>query len=156
MIVGHIYNLEKELYRFPDALKRALAYLKNTDFKALPDGRYALDGDALYAIVSRYRTNPRQMCRAETHARYIDVQYIAQGEELMGYCASSPELEIEEDCSKERDAVFYKDLVPESDIMMSEGMYAIVYPSDVHRPSCQIDKPLDILKVVVKVSVASI
>lgn len=154
MIVGHIQNLEKELYRFPEPIKRVLMYLKNTDFEALPDGRYELEGDSLFAMVSRYCTSPRHMCRAETHARYIDVQYIARGEELMGYCASNPDLKVEEDCLKERDAVFYEALVPESDIMMSEGMYAIVYPNDVHRPSCQIDEPLNVLKVVVKVSVA--
>ena len=79
--------------------------------------------------------------------------FIAEGEELMGYCALNPVLEIEEDCAEERDAIFYKALIPESDIILSQGMYAVIYPHDVHRPCCFLEQPQRVKKIVIKVSI---
>lgn len=156
MIVGHIHNLNKEMYRFSDSIKQALNFLQANDFSKLEDGKYEIDGERIFAMVSSYMSKERSVCRAETHKKYIDVQFIAEGEELMGYCALNPSLEIEEDCTETRDAIFYQRLIPESDIILSQGMYAVIFPNDVHRPCCFIDEPLQVKKVVVKVSVDSL
>ena len=34
---------------YPKAIVRALDFLKNTDLKALPGGRHAIEGDMMYA-----------------------------------------------------------------------------------------------------------
>lgn len=153
MIVGHIRNLENEKYRFPASIKKALHFLKEQNLSKLNDGKYEIDGEKNFAMVSSYMSKERSECRAETHRKYIDVQFIVEGEELMGYCALNPVLEIEEDCAEERDAIFYKALIPESDIILSQGMYAVIYPHDVHRPCCFLDQPQRVKKVVIKVSI---
>lgn len=153
MIIGHIANLEKELYILPEAVKRAFSFMQEKDCANLKPGKYEIDGDQIFVLVQKYLSKEKMECRAETHTKYIDVQYVAKGEEYMGYCALSPQLEVEEDCLAERDAKFYKGLLPESDVFLAEGMYAVLYPSDVHRPCCMVEKPDEVVKLVFKISV---
>ena len=40
-----------------------------------------------------------------------------------------------------------------SDIILSQGMYAVIYPHDVHRPCCFLDQPQRVKKIVIKVSI---
>ena len=42
---------------YPKAIVRALEFLKNTDLKALPGGRHAIEGDMMYANVDDVETN---------------------------------------------------------------------------------------------------
>lgn len=156
MIIGHIQNLEHEMYKFPESIQKALAFINKSDFSKLKPGRYEIDGDRIFAMVQHYKTKPAEQCRAETHQKYIDLQYVAEGEEYMGYCALSPILEVEEDCLKEKDAKFYKKIFPESNILLSKGSYALLYPLDVHCPTCMVNKPTDVIKVVVKISVDTV
>ena len=41
---------------YPKAIVRALDFLKNTDLKALPGGRHAIEGDMMYANVDDVET----------------------------------------------------------------------------------------------------
>ena len=156
MIVGHINNVNQELCNFPKAIKKALAFLQENDCANLKPGKYAIDGDDIFAMVQSYVTKDKKDCRAETHAKYLDIQFLAKGQERMGQCAYSPSLEVEEDCLAERDARFYKNLPAENQVILSNGTYAILYPTDVHRPCCAIGKPEDVVKVVIKISVKSL
>lgn len=153
MIIGHIQNLAQEMYKFPEAIQKALTFIQENDCKELSPGKYEIDGDKIFVLVQHYQTKESKDCRAETHAKYLDIQYIAKGKEYMGYCAVGPNLEVEEDCLVERDAKFYKRIFPESDILLSEGVYAILYPSDVHCPGRLVEEAEDVIKLVVKISI---
>lgn len=156
MIIGHIANLEEELYKLPEAVKKALSFIQEKDCANLQPGKYEIDGEQIFVLVQKYLSKEKMECRAETHAKYIDIQYVAKGEEYMGYCAFSSQLEVEEDCLAERDAKFYKGFFPESDVILSEGMYAVLYPNDVHRPCCMVGKPAEVVKLVFKISVEAL
>ena len=92
MIIGEIHDEEATGVFFSPAMKRALSYLRETDFSKLKDGRYEIDGDRIYATVQRYDTKPAWECRPESHRRYTDVQYVAEGQEFIGWCAFTPAL----------------------------------------------------------------
>lgn len=153
MIIGNIWDEDTAGIVFSPAMERALEYLKKTDFSKLEDGRYEIEGDRIYATVSRYQSKPWNECRPEAHRRYADVQYMAEGQELIGWCAFTPALEEAEPYHEEKDVVFFKRLEPESDFVLSEGSYAILTPKDIHRPCCALGEPSPVLKVVVKVAV---
>ena len=53
------------------------------------------------------------------------------------------------------DVAFYKDLLPESSVMLADRNYAVLFPLDVHRPcgSLDEDNPSQVTKVVVKIPV---
>lgn len=156
MFIGHIKNLESEMVKFPEAINKALKFIKENDIVHMEPGKYEIDGEKIFALVQTYKSKPKSECRPETHAKFLDVQYIAKGKEYMGYNAFGPELEVVEDCLADRDVAFYKNVPYETKVVLSEGMYAVLYPNDVHAPGCMIEKAEDVIKVVVKISLDTI
>ena len=154
MIIGNIKDEDTEGIVFSAAMERALSYLRDTDFSKVADGRYEIDGDRIYATVSRYRTKPEAECRPESHRRYADVQFVADGQEFIGWCAFTPALKEAVPYDEEKDITFYEKLEPESYFVLSDGCFAILLPKDIHRPCVAIDdEPSPVLKVVVKIAV---
>jgi len=136
MIVGLVSSFAKEKEFFAPVLQRGLIFLRDTDFSKLSDGRYEIDGDNLFAMISTYTPRDKEDQKIENHERYIDIQYIISGEELMGYSNFSAATEIGENRLAESDAIFYKRVDKESDIKVLQGMYVIFFPWDIHRPAC--------------------
>jgi YhcH/YjgK/YiaL family protein len=153
MVVGSMKNIAEEINKYGAGLKRGFEFIKNTDFTKLSLGRHEIDGDRIYANVDSYKSRPKSECRPEAHEKYIDIQYIAKGCEIIGYSAQIDDMKVAEDHLKERDVIFYEDIPLESGIVMQEGMYAVFFPQDVHRPCCQFEHEEDVLKIVVKVRV---
>ena len=56
MIFGHKTDIEKLLPYVSEDLQKALKYLAATDFSKVPNGRYELDGEKMYANVDTYTT----------------------------------------------------------------------------------------------------
>jgi YhcH/YjgK/YiaL family protein len=46
-------------------------------------GRHEIDGDDVFALVQRYTTKPIEERVFESHRKYIDIQYVLQGREVM-------------------------------------------------------------------------
>ena len=156
MILGHIANLEQEKRAYDNNIRLGLEYLQKTDFSTLASGRYNIDGNNLFALVQSYKTLPKNQRRAETHTKYIDIQYIVQGKELIGFAPKSVNCEILEDQLAEKDACFYKTVPDEIDLVLSAGMYAIFMPLDIHRPSCSAGEATHVTKVVLKIAADTI
>lgn len=149
MIVDQIKNAE--LYAcISERINKALNYIKRTDFLKMEPGKYEIDDDNIFAIVNNYETKDPAECNFETHKKYIDVQYVAKGVELMGY-APLDNQEVIAPYSEENDITFYKG--EKSFTKVDEGMFAIFYPNDVHTPGAKKDNPQSVRKVVVKVKV---
>lgn len=139
---------------YPEAIQRALEYLCSKDFTKVENGKYLIEGDKMFAMVQRYESRHMKDCRAETHRKFVDIQYVVEGEEYMGWCPFSPDLKTTVEYDETKDVAFYEKLVPESNLVLTPGSFAVLYPEDVHRPCCAIDeKPGPVTKVVVKVSV---
>lgn len=154
MIFGNINDLEKKLSACDKAVQKALIYLRDHDFKSMADGKYEIDGDKIYAKLQRYNTKPVAECHPEAHEKYIDVQFMVEGCEELGWCAFSPDLRQRVSYDTRNDVEFFEELVPESSIILNPGDFAVLYPNDVHRPQVAVDnEPQPVTKVVVKVAV---
>lgn len=116
----------------------------------IPNGKYPIDGENVYAVVQRYKTLPEEELLWECHDKYWDVQYVADGRESVSWT--------------ERKAVDawgpYDDAndsrVADGDysgisVSLSVGQFAIFAPQDAHKPRCICDRASDVVKVVVKV-----
>ena len=66
-------------YNLSERIKIGLFWLENTDLKNIADGKYLIDGDNVYASVQTYDT--KDDVKYESHRRYIDIQYMIDGEE---------------------------------------------------------------------------
>jgi biofilm protein TabA len=152
MIIDHIQN--RIFYRqLGSRVGEALEYLATTDFVKMPDGKYELDGPRMFAIVQRYRPKPLAEIVWESHRKYIDVQYVVQGAERMGYVPLSERMTVKKDYDPERDIVFYD--VQGDLFIVPERSFVVFAPQDVHAPGLAVDRPVssgEVLKVVVKVA----
>jgi len=132
-------------------IERALDYLANTDFGTLEDGKQSLDGDGIYALVATYATEPESQRRFEAHRKYIDIQYILTGREVI-FWAPTDELSPTTDYSQEKDIIFLAGEA-RARLQLSSGSFSIFYPEDAHKPNCTWNDPQQVRKVVVKVPV---
>lgn len=149
MIVDKIENTN--LYKnLGERIKKSFDYIKQTDLKNLKPGRYDIDEDNIFALISEYETKTESEGKLEAHRKYIDVQYVIEGEELMGY-APLGDQSILEPYKEENDIIFYKG--EKVFIKVTEGMFAIFFPEDVHMPGIQIEKKSPVKKLVIKVKV---
>ncbi len=154
MFIGMIDAAESVYNTYPEAIRKALAYLRSHDFTKMEDGTYPIEGEKIFAKVQRYETRLHDSCRPETHQKYLDIQYVVEGEEYLGWCPFSPDLSVASPYDERTDVTFYERLVPESNIVLLPGSFAVLYPDDVHRPCCAVEgETAHVTKVVVKVSV---
>ncbi|MRE77395.1 YhcH/YjgK/YiaL family protein, partial [Escherichia coli] len=82
MIFGHI--AQPNPCRLPAAIEKALDFLRATDFNALEPGVVEIDGKNIYAQIIDLTTREAVENRPEVHRRYIDIQFLAWGEEKIG------------------------------------------------------------------------
>lgn len=153
MLTGHIANPIPSF--LPDPVKRALTFLKNTDLKNHAPGQFELEGKDMILQVIDMSTKAQEECPLEAHHRYLDIQFLCQGEgELIGF---APDLGMQTGADSRlpgRDIIFYKTVPNEGFISMTEGSYALFFPDDVHRPGCIKGKACEIRKIVIKVDMA--
>lgn len=137
---------------YPVAIQRALQYLQETDFMQMEAGSYEIEGKQLFAQVIDTTTGKLEERFPEIHRKYIDVQFLVQGSEAIGFVTDNGQNEIKEDALAERDVLFYHNVENENFIEMLPGSFAVFYPNDVHRPNCNVQEETAIRKVIVKVS----
>ncbi|QCV78140.1 YhcH/YjgK/YiaL family protein [Enterobacter ludwigii] len=154
MILGHIS--QPNPCRLPRAIEKALDFLRTTDFTALAPGVVDIDGRNIFAQVLDLTTQTWDENRPEVHRRYLDIQFLAWGEEKIGVAIDTGNNEISETLLEQRDIIFYHGSENESFIEMTPGTYAIFFPQDVHRPACIKNKASAIRKIVVKVAISEI
>lgn len=129
--------------------KKAFQFIADTDMTTLPLGKHELQGDDLFVIVMEYETKDPDDCIMENHKKYIDIQYMVRGEELMGvkiFIDQVPTTPYDDS----KDAAFYK---PQYDSLLKvkQGQFTIFFPHDLHMPSMKSGKAEKILKAVFKV-----
>lgn len=149
MVIDRIENAA--LYKgLGKRLAQAMDILKMNELRWLEVGRHELDGQKLFALVQHSPTKLREAGRWEAHRKYIDVQYVVEGAELMGYTNVSG-LTEREAYDEAKDIAFY-DPAPGSFLKVEAGMFAIFFPQDAHMPSLAVTTPEMVKKVVIKVA----
>ncbi len=129
-------------------LKKGFEYLKNTDLQSLKTGKYPIDGNNAFALVSEYQTKNHQDCRPEAHRTYADIQYIVSGKEVVGFVTMKNQ-PVTDEYNPEKDILFLSgETAP---LILEPGMFAVFFPQDIHRPCMMIDGPEKVKKVVIKV-----
>jgi YhcH/YjgK/YiaL family protein len=149
MIVDRIENarLYLPLHR---QFKKAFALLADPPTAQKPDGRYAIDGDDLYCMVQHYTTKPVDQAKFESHKKYIDIQVLLAGQELLGY-APTAGLEVAVPYDEPKDIMFYRVGTMTAQVRLEPGVFCLLFPHDAHLPSCQITCPAEVHKIVFKV-----
>ena len=72
----------KNYYSVSENLKKGFVWLQENELNKLPDGKYLIDGDNVYASIQTYDT--KEDAKYESHREYIDIQYMISGSEKIG------------------------------------------------------------------------
>lgn len=131
-------------------IKKAFDYLKETDFSKLENGKHIVQGDDLFAIVQEYDTKNDADAKLEAHHKYIDVQYVVSGEELIGVKPLITQMPCK-DYDAENDYALYDDTC--SFVKITPKQFAVLFPQDLHKPGIKVKDSIKVKKVVMKVRV---
>lgn len=145
-VVGSKLQAVKELS------EEAYDFILNFSLSTVKDGSYKLKNGVI-ANVMTYITKPISMTCYESHRKYIDVQYMIYGEELM-FIADTGNLgnRIEVAYDERRDVSYYNYNGGELSVLKA-GETMILYPNDAHRGAVAVDRPIKIRKIVIKVPI---
>ncbi|MDR2920938.1 MAG: YhcH/YjgK/YiaL family protein [Tannerella sp.] len=151
-------NINKRLFiqqqeKNPETWRKAFDFLKNEDLSELPEGRYDLSDNGLYATVSVYQTKKPEDAKYEAHRKYIDIQYVAEGEE---YIEILPLEMIKEaqNYDGEADIMFFESKTKGSKLLADKSRFFVFFPTDAHKPCLMTDTTKTVKKIVVKIPVS--
>jgi YhcH/YjgK/YiaL family protein len=130
--------------RFADAI----AFLRETNWADIADGRHPIDGDELFVLVETSNGKGREGGVLESHLARIDIQLCLSGSERIGW-KPTPECTVKTPFQPGGDIAFYHER-PETWLELPPGTFAILFPADAHAPGSG-DGPFR--KAVVKVRV---
>jgi biofilm protein TabA len=136
-------------------LPAALDFLRNCHTE-MPDGTVEIDGKNVFAMIQSYETRQeRNAPRFEAHRKYIDIQFLLSGTELMGW-APLDAVTVTEPYDAEKDILFGNVADDASAFtFFSAGQAIVLFPSDAHAPGLTKGKPRPVKKVVIKIRVGS-
>lgn len=153
-IFGTVATLEKQAC--PKKYGKVIEYLKTADLasvfaKVTPGNNQVveLEGRDVYAIFQTYTTKLHENARLEGHRVYADVQYIYEGEEMIGYC-DAQDMIGDADYNAEKDIYFTK-ADHQTNVILRAGDAAVLEPSDLHAPCMMIGDQKPVKKIVFKV-----
>ena len=149
MVVDRIENANL-YYGLGERIEAGLKYLENTDFTDKPPGKYSIDGENVYAVVQQYETRLPEECKWEAHRKFIDIQYVVQGAENMGY-ASLDNLYVTQEYDEINDYLLLEG--KGSMVLCKSGTFTVFMPEDAHMPGVAIGSPKQVKKAVVKVRI---
>lgn len=167
MIVGTLDHCE-QYYVLGERIQQALEFLKSHDIREMENGRYAIDGTRLsesdlldlsakeeqgiFVLVQRYETRNIEECWFEGHKKFLDLHYVAEGNEYFCYTpiarAGAPITEYDK---VEDDFLYKRDY--ETAVLMQPGDFVIVYPEDVHMPQRRVVFPSKVTKACIKIAI---
>ena len=117
--------------------------------KSFEPATYPLsDGNRI--LVQQGTTKPVENALAEAHRKYLDIQYIVEGSEAVGWApletmTPAGEFNEEKDVGKYTGSFEF--------LNIPAGYCYVVYPEDGHMPCVHLNDPTNYTKIVVKLKV---
>jgi len=148
MIIDKIENLNSYA-NLSERLAKGIDYINNSDFSKIDLGTYKIEGDDVFAMVQEYDSREIENCKLEGHIKYIDIQYIIEGEEHIGLTSKNNQELVEK--NDEADYAFYKG--DSTLFKFDPSVFGIFFPDDLHMPCVGLNQISKVRKVVVKVRI---
>ena len=152
MIVTDLRHIDRQVAMTPD-LRKAIDFLRRHNIYNLLDGKVEIDGDRVFAIIQRYETIMADAPKFEFHRKYIDIQYIVSGEEIIGWMPAE-RMTTTEAYDPDKDICFgtvtQRKWTP---VHLQAGQLTVIYPEDGHAPRLASRALSSVMKIVIKVAV---
>jgi biofilm protein TabA len=141
-----------------DLLKEGIKYLETVNMEQMfaevspgNNKKVEIKGKQLFAIFQEYDTKPLSGLKFEGHKRYIDIQYIHSGEEVIGVAGLAQI--TEPDAYNDEKDIHLSKVGRYSNWLLLPNEAAIFYPEDMHAPGMAVNSPTRVKKVVIKIAI---
>ncbi|ULQ54140.1 YhcH/YjgK/YiaL family protein [Flavihumibacter fluvii] len=133
-------------HKNPELWDAALGFLAAQNLQELAPGKYPIVGEDVFASVTEAPSHKPEEVKWESHRKYIDLQYIIKGKEIIGIA----------DASK---ATVTKPYSPDVINYTADGNYFttepntffLFFPNDAHRPTIKAEGYDVVKKIVIKI-----
>lgn len=120
-------------------------FINNTNLTLLENGKHPINKNGAFASVNEYEPKLMKDTFVECHKKYIDVQILVHGGELIGFghvdnCTAEP-YDEDKDLQKLSGAMNLMSLEP--------GYFVVFFPHDAHQPGIKSNVPLKKVKKIV-------
>lgn len=132
------------------AWEAAYKFVKETDFRTIPTGKYDLDKSGTYATISDYVTKDADTAFFEAHRKYVDIQYVPVGQEYIGITSLSEIDSVKLEYDIEKDIMFFAK-ADKARRLADKRNFLVFFPSDGHMPCLKVEKNDTVRKVVIKI-----
>ncbi|MCY6395193.1 N-acetylneuraminate anomerase [Actinobacillus pleuropneumoniae] len=138
----------------PPVFARLCEKLKNLDLVNLPLGWQYLE-EGVRMNVMEFETSPAEEKKSEMHRKFIDIQLLISGEEMIEYGLSEPDLALYDEYRDEDDYQLTDKIEHKNELILQPNMFAIFLPYEPHKPGNAVGGQNKLLKkLVVKVPVS--
>ena len=126
----------------------AFAFLQSHDLKSLAKGRYSIDTNFVYATVTEDASKDFDKTNWESHRRYVDLQYVIDGEEKIGIFPVA-KAQVIKPYDENKDVANYVADGPLSSA--TPQSFFLFFPTDAHRPNITPGGNKVVKKIVIKI-----
>lgn len=112
---------------------RAFDALKGPDLASLAPGRHPLDAEGLYLVIARAEGAGTDGAVLEAHRRYIDIQMVIEGTDLIGWRPLSACTDVRSPYDEAKDVILYGER-PLVWNPVGGTRFAVYFPGDAHAP----------------------
>jgi YhcH/YjgK/YiaL family protein len=88
---------------------QGIAFLQQLSLEKLEPGKHTIDGQRLFAIVAHEQGRGQEGAVLEFHRKYIDIQYVVSGHEMIGWRPLDQCHQIKQDYNEDSDYGLYSD-----------------------------------------------
>ncbi|MDB5109803.1 MAG: hypothetical protein JWR67_917 [Mucilaginibacter sp.] len=132
---------------------KAFDFLEKQDLANLKPGKYPIDGDNVYALVSNDPLKEPAQSNWEDHHNYVDLHYVIEGAEKIGTTPFTNVKEVVTPFDETKDIGFYK--YDNGDYYTATPKnFFLFFPAEAHRPHLKLDGYDKAKKVVIKIRMA--
>ena len=128
---------------------KAFAFLNDHKLDTLRAGRYNIDGDHVFAIITEAPTKDTAQVAWESHRKYIDLHYVIRGREKIGI-EPVKSAKVVKPYDNTKDAANYS--AGGQYFIAGSDEFFLFFPGDAHRPGIKTDGYDSDKKLVIKIS----
>ena len=130
----------------------AKEYLSNIDVTSFEKNVRYSENDDFSFVIQEYETKTQDKCQLESHRRYIDIQIIVSGQEMMDIVDVS-RLTPRTEYDSQGDIIYWNAPKRMARTTLAQGDCIILYPENAHRGAIAKDASSRVIKIVGKIKV---
>lgn len=146
MIIDTLENASR-YYMLHPSMEQAFDFLENVSAEDFPEGKTELVSDHLFGIGMVRDTKSFDDSIWEAHDKYLDIHYLAEGDEKI-YFAAEDDMKEVVPYDGEKDIAVFEGTGHE--VFVPAGGFVIFFPGEIHKALVHGEKPNKVKKMVIK------